>query len=133
MNRQLLITAVLMLALGAGGGYWLANRQQSHEQPGRVGNANLPTILFYRNPMNPSVTSPVPAKDAMGMDYEKSCIVSMNHVTPWEKMQDLRSMPRMGQQLLMQVPLKSMPLPCKTWACGLQLPKRPCFRMWCEP
>ena len=26
-------------------------------------------ILFYRNPMNPEVTSPVPAKDEMGMDY----------------------------------------------------------------
>jgi Cu(I)/Ag(I) efflux system membrane fusion protein len=26
-------------------------------------------ILFYRNPMDPSVTSPVPAKDGMGMDY----------------------------------------------------------------
>ncbi len=26
-------------------------------------------ILFYRNPMNPSVTSPVPMKDPMGMDY----------------------------------------------------------------
>ena len=26
-------------------------------------------IRFYRNPMNPSVTSPVPAKDEMGMDY----------------------------------------------------------------
>jgi len=26
-------------------------------------------ILFYRNPMNPSVTSKVPAKDEMGMDY----------------------------------------------------------------
>ncbi|MGE5189561.1 MAG: efflux RND transporter periplasmic adaptor subunit [Gemmatimonadota bacterium] len=26
-------------------------------------------ILFYRNPMNPAVTSPVPAKDEMGMDY----------------------------------------------------------------
>ena len=26
-------------------------------------------ILFYRNPMDPSVTSPVPTKDAMGMDY----------------------------------------------------------------
>lgn len=25
--------------------------------------------LFYRNPMNPAITSPVPAKDAMGMDY----------------------------------------------------------------
>jgi hypothetical protein len=26
-------------------------------------------ILFYRNPMNPSDTSPVPKKDSMGMDY----------------------------------------------------------------
>ena len=26
-------------------------------------------ILFYRNPMNPQVTSPVPMKDEMGMDY----------------------------------------------------------------
>ena len=26
-------------------------------------------VLYYRNPMNPSITSPVPAKDSMGMDY----------------------------------------------------------------
>lgn len=26
-------------------------------------------ILYYRNPMDPTVTSPVPMKDAMGMDY----------------------------------------------------------------
>jgi Cu(I)/Ag(I) efflux system membrane fusion protein len=26
-------------------------------------------ILYYRNPMNPTVTSPVPMKDEMGMDY----------------------------------------------------------------
>jgi Cu(I)/Ag(I) efflux system membrane fusion protein len=26
-------------------------------------------VLFYRNPMNPSITSPVPMKDEMGMDY----------------------------------------------------------------
>lgn len=26
-------------------------------------------ILYYRNPMNPKVTSPVPMKDEMGMDY----------------------------------------------------------------
>ena len=26
-------------------------------------------VLFYRNPIDPSVTSPVPAKDGMGMDY----------------------------------------------------------------
>ncbi len=26
-------------------------------------------ILFYRNPMNPNVTSPTPSKDSMGMDF----------------------------------------------------------------
>jgi Cu(I)/Ag(I) efflux system membrane fusion protein len=26
-------------------------------------------ILYYRNPMNPQITSPVPMKDEMGMDY----------------------------------------------------------------
>ena len=26
-------------------------------------------LLYYRNPMNPEVTSPVPMKDSMGMDY----------------------------------------------------------------
>ena len=26
-------------------------------------------ILFYRNPMDPTITSPVPARDEMGMDY----------------------------------------------------------------
>ncbi|MCB9757456.1 MAG: efflux RND transporter periplasmic adaptor subunit [Candidatus Omnitrophica bacterium] len=26
-------------------------------------------LLFYRNPMNPAITSPVPMKDSMGMDY----------------------------------------------------------------
>jgi Cu(I)/Ag(I) efflux system membrane fusion protein len=68
MNKQIVITAVLMLALGAGGGYWLANRQKSHEQPVNPAKRNGQP-LFYRNPMNPSVTSPVPTKDAMGMDY----------------------------------------------------------------
>ncbi len=30
---------------------------------------DLRKILFYRHPMRPEVTSPVPAKDEMGMDY----------------------------------------------------------------
>lgn len=68
MTRQLIITAVLMLALGVGGGYWLANRQQGHEPQPTPSNKNREP-LFYRNPMNPTVTSPVPAKDNMGMDY----------------------------------------------------------------
>lgn len=68
MNKQTVITAILMLALGIGGGYWLASRQMVHEQPA-VAPAAPKKPLFYRNPMNPDVTSPVPAKDSMGMDY----------------------------------------------------------------
>ena len=37
-------------------------------QPGPVA-AGEREVLFYRNPMDPTVTSPVPAKDSMGMDY----------------------------------------------------------------
>jgi len=71
MNRQLIITAALMLVLGVGAGYLLfASKPDSvsQEKPSTA----LPDIkkpLFYRSPMNPSVTSPVPEKDAMGMDY----------------------------------------------------------------
>ncbi|RJO66563.1 MAG: efflux RND transporter periplasmic adaptor subunit [Myxococcales bacterium] len=33
------------------------------------GEAKERKILFYRNPMDPTITSPTPAKDSMGMDY----------------------------------------------------------------
>jgi Cu(I)/Ag(I) efflux system membrane fusion protein len=75
MNKQLLITAVMMLALGIGGGYWLAvsNRVETVETQDiaslRDGITEIKKPLFYRSPMNPAVTSTVPAKDAMGMDY----------------------------------------------------------------
>ena len=64
MNESTLIIAVLMLAIGLGGGYWLSGGSSSNAV---VSDEKKP--LFYRNPMNPSVTSPVPAKDSMGMDY----------------------------------------------------------------
>jgi membrane fusion protein, copper/silver efflux system len=38
----------------------------SHESPKQAGERK---ILYYRNPMNPEVNSPVPMKDQMGMDY----------------------------------------------------------------
>ncbi|MDD5460084.1 MAG: efflux RND transporter periplasmic adaptor subunit [Methylococcales bacterium] len=71
MNKQLLMTAVIMLALGAGGGYWLAVYSRAEMQNPEAGkqSAEIKKPLFYRNPMNPAVTSPVPAKDAMDMDY----------------------------------------------------------------
>lgn len=39
-------------------------------------------ILFYRNPMDPSISSPVPAKDEMGMDYVP---VYADEIAPHEK------------------------------------------------
>ncbi len=67
MNKLVLIIAPTMLAVGLGAGYWLADSKQADTQMTPVTEAKK--ILFYRNPMNPSVTSPVPAKDSMGMDY----------------------------------------------------------------
>ena len=70
MNKSALMIASIMLFLGlsAGivGGYWLANSKQMGKQ---IPISTDKKILFYRNPMNPLVTSAVPAKDEMGMDY----------------------------------------------------------------
>ncbi len=71
MNKQTLMVAVLVaLATGAGGGYWFAVRmtpQTDSTSADTKEQARKP--LFYRNPMNPEITSPVPAQDSMGMDY----------------------------------------------------------------
>ncbi len=66
MNKSIIFTAIAMLALGLVAGYWFAG-ESGDAPPSASGNVRKP--LFYRNPMNPSVTSPVPAKDSMGMDY----------------------------------------------------------------
>ena len=66
MNKQVLITAIIMLLLGSGGGYWFAS--QGYDLTRVSGEAER-RVLFYRNPMNPAITSPVAAKDEMGMDY----------------------------------------------------------------
>jgi len=73
--------AVVMLVVGGGGGYWYATQQpsdavatvaesQSSADGGGTSEATGERkVLFWRNPMNPAVTSPVPTKDSMGMDY----------------------------------------------------------------
>jgi len=67
MNKSAFIIAPIMLMIGLAGGYWLASSQLAHDHLDP--NISEPKILFYRNPMNPEVTSPIPAKDGMGMDY----------------------------------------------------------------
>jgi len=65
MNKSKLVIGILMLAIGVGVGYQLSSNNMEQGNVGEQGRE----ILFYRNSMNPEVTSPVPAKDNMGMDY----------------------------------------------------------------
>ncbi|HXF65738.1 MAG TPA: efflux RND transporter periplasmic adaptor subunit [Burkholderiales bacterium] len=71
-------TLALILATAAAGlaaGYWLGTARQDHggsqAQQAAAAGAQAPQrkILYYRNPMGLPDTSPVPKKDAMGMDY----------------------------------------------------------------
>jgi Cu(I)/Ag(I) efflux system membrane fusion protein len=67
MNKRILWTAILASGLGILGGYWLALKFAPSAPPPVVQAEKKP--LRYRHPMNPSITSKVPAKDEMGMDY----------------------------------------------------------------
>lgn len=49
-------------------GMTLTKIEEAAAPPAAAGTGGR-KILFYRNPMNPGVTSPVPMKDEMGMDY----------------------------------------------------------------
>lgn len=65
MSKSMLLVSSLTLVIGIGAGYVMFGNDNASEVT--MDQDNKP--LFYRNPMNPDVTSPVPAKDAMGMDY----------------------------------------------------------------
>ena len=65
MNRQTILVAVIMTVLGGTIGYFM----HGGPEPGMQMQTQEQQPLFYRNPMNPAITSPVPAKDEMGMDY----------------------------------------------------------------
>lgn len=67
MSKRAFIAQLCLIVLGGAAGYWLALQRQT--APLETETAVLEQPLFYRNPMNPEITSPVPAKDDMGMDY----------------------------------------------------------------
>ncbi|MFZ5569857.1 MAG: efflux RND transporter periplasmic adaptor subunit [Thermodesulfobacteriota bacterium] len=71
LSRRQVVAALVALVVLAGAIYLLArpggNGGGTGGTPGRKTGER--TILFYRNPMNPAITSPTPAKDEMGMDY----------------------------------------------------------------
>ncbi|RLA14026.1 MAG: efflux transporter periplasmic adaptor subunit [Gammaproteobacteria bacterium] len=65
MNKSFLLTAVLLVVAFCGG-YWFSDYSS---EPGQAAESAVRQPLFYRHPMNPKISSPVPAKDSMGMDY----------------------------------------------------------------
>jgi Cu(I)/Ag(I) efflux system membrane fusion protein len=67
MNKRILWTTILASGLGIIGGYWLALKFAPFAPPPLIQAEKKP--LFYRHPINPSITSKVPAQDEMGMDY----------------------------------------------------------------
>lgn len=70
MNKNIIYTAITTLIIGVAAGYLLAPAEKREAET--AAGKYLPEErkpLFYRNPMNPSITSPVPAQDEMGMDY----------------------------------------------------------------
>lgn len=68
MTRLSLAGVAVALLIGAVAGYQAAVHLA--ERPAATDRASdRRDVLFYRNPMNPAITSPVPAKDEMGMDY----------------------------------------------------------------
>jgi len=80
MNKHIIFT-LSALAVGLAGGYLITTASQNPDQQasnkvavkGDGPCAGGAQPLTWRNPMNPSVTSPTPQKDSMGMDYIPVC------------------------------------------------------------
>ncbi|MBI5238821.1 MAG: efflux RND transporter periplasmic adaptor subunit [Deltaproteobacteria bacterium] len=69
MKRTLYAILLVSIGLAFGGaGVWLYIGQKGAPERQPVAKAGR-KILYYRNPMNPKATSPLPQKDSMGMDF----------------------------------------------------------------
>ncbi|MBD3649437.1 MAG: efflux RND transporter periplasmic adaptor subunit, partial [Pseudomonadales bacterium] len=72
MNNKIIyiVSIILMFAGGVVVGLWFATGDENAATATtRETGKGKGEPLYYRNPMNPAITSPVPAKDEMGMDY----------------------------------------------------------------
>ncbi len=72
MNKRTATASLLLALLALAGGYQLGRHQADEDavrQAPAAGSTPARKLLYYRNPMGLADTSPVPRKDAMGMDY----------------------------------------------------------------
>ena len=66
---RILITIALLI-LAAIVSWWVISQAPERASHGSVSQtATQRTVIFYRHPMDPRITSPTPQKDSMGMDY----------------------------------------------------------------
>jgi Cu(I)/Ag(I) efflux system membrane fusion protein len=61
--KKIVITAIIFIAIGVGAGWLLFHPSAKN------GTSAERKILYYRDPMNPQMTSPTPKKAPDGMDY----------------------------------------------------------------
>ena len=79
MNNKNLLIILAALTLGLAAGYFGSQQLGKHDEVkqtdamGSVLCAGGALPLFWRNPMNPSITSPTFQKDSMGMGYIPVC------------------------------------------------------------
>lgn len=72
MKRNVIIGIALIAAVALAAGYWWGHSAATRDATPVTGNdagGQPRRILYYRHPMGLDDTSPVPKKDAMGMDY----------------------------------------------------------------
>lgn len=72
MKRKVIIGVAFFAGLALAAGYWWGHSAGTRDVPAVTGNdagGQARRVLYYRNPMGLDDTSPVPKKDAMGMDY----------------------------------------------------------------
>lgn len=70
MKKYSKVLLFLIVAFALTGVLWLysGHKKTSSDSPSVTAKQEK-KVLFYRNPMDPSITSPTPMKDSMGMDY----------------------------------------------------------------
>lgn len=71
-SRTIIAIVFLLLGVVAGGAIVSLLGRKTPEAPAPAPQPQQQAerkVLYYRNPMDPTVTSPVPMKDPMGMDY----------------------------------------------------------------
>ena len=97
MKRLIVIGGLLVVTAALAVGWWAGRATAPEASAPSMSSrgASAPKVLYYRNPMGLPDTSPVPKKDAMGMDYlpvydgEEPASAKGTVVLPPEKVQKL--------------------------------------------